>query len=206
VRHPLLPRLAAGLLALLLAAATVAAAEPTAAPTETELPQATESSEPTESPEVTEAPETPEPTESPEATEAPALEPADEELDEDELDEDEGPPSQAKLDAVVEKLAALGVAATADELAALAAERGFGQAVKALLFAEASGRSVGEILEMRDSGMGWGRIRKDLELSINPGIGRIMGNGHGLDQVRDRAAGGGPGNNGRGLALGHDKD
>jgi hypothetical protein len=73
---------------------------------------------------------------------------------------------------------------TTADLQALAATYGVGGAVRLEAWASASGKTVDEIAAMFDSGMGWGQIAKSLEqadpsLNLSPGIGWIMGNGHG---------------------------
>src|SRR5690606_7432672 len=93
-------------------------------------------------------------------------------------DEDtDGPPSPQLLDRLVGKLNDAGIETNADTIAGLAADYGVGGAVRLLAWADASGRSTGELAGMFDSGLGWGEIARELDL--HPGIGSIMGNGGG---------------------------
>lgn len=97
----------------------------------------------------------------------------------------EGPPSADELARTVDKLKAVGITATASELTDLAAKVGLGGAVRTYVFAHASGKTTAEILAMFQSGKGWGEIDHELNLSIGPGIGWIMGNGGGNDEAKD---------------------
>lgn len=67
---------------------------------------------------------------------------------------------------------------------------GFGQITMAYRLAAASGESVEAVFELRDSGMGWGRIVKDLGLHprdvMGGGNGRGRGNGRGNGRGSDR--------------------
>jgi hypothetical protein len=105
------------------------------------------------------------------ATEAPETE--------DPGDSADGPPSAAKIADVVGRLTAAGIPATAAQVEELAGKAGLGGAVRVLAFAKASGKTPAEILAMFQSGKGWGQIDHELNLSIGPGIGWIMGHGHG---------------------------
>lgn len=73
------------------------------------------------------------------------------------------------------------------QLADLAATYGLGGAVRLVAWSSESGKTIEEIAAMRDTGgpdggpMGWGQIAK--ELDVHPGIGSIMGNGHGRDDA-----------------------
>ena len=96
----------------------------------------------------------------------------------------EGPPSAAELARVVDKLKAVGITATASDLSDLATKVGLGGAVRVYAFAHASGKTPAEILVMFQGGQGWGEIDHELNLSIGPGIGWIMGNG-GSDKAKD---------------------
>ena len=80
---------------------------------------------------------------------------------------------------VVAALKAAGIPATADQIGQLMTQLGQGEAVRVLAFANASHQSPDAILKMFQGGKGWGQIKKDLSLSIGPGIGWIMGHGHG---------------------------
>ena len=108
--------------------------------------------------------------------------------------EDQGaPPSADEVARVVDRLADAGVDTDDDTVAALAADHGLGGAVRLLAWADASGLSVDEIAAMREGSgdegpMGWGRIARELnaanpDLHLRPGIGQIMGGGHGRDDA-----------------------
>lgn len=112
--------------------------------------------------------------------------------------EDQGaPPSADEVARVVERLADAHIDTNADTVAALAAEHGLGGAVRLLAWSDASGLSVDEIADMRTGSedtapMGWGRIARELNaenpgLDLHPGIGKIMGNGHGRDDAPGQA-------------------
>jgi hypothetical protein len=68
------------------------------------------------------------------------------------------------------------------QLQDLATTYGLGGAVRLVAWSSATGTPIEDIRAMRDgdgtegSGMGWGRIAK--ELGVKPGIGSIMGNGN----------------------------
>lgn len=79
-----------------------------------------------------------------------------------------------------ERLSDLGIDTA--EFEDFAARYGVGGAVRIYAWAAAKGMSVGDIADMRDGDgqpVGWGRIAK--ELGVHPGIGAIMGRGHGPD-------------------------
>jgi hypothetical protein len=150
----------------LMAVGTTFAAGPSAHP-----------SHPTKGPDATES-------EAPE-TEAPETEAPESEAPESEAPESESPDantasdvSAANLDRIVGLLADAGITTTADELKTLADQFGVGGAVRVLEFAHDSGKTSAEIVAMREAGDGWGKIRKNLELTGGSGIGKIMG-GHG---------------------------
>ena len=122
----------------------------------------------------------------PKASHAPdASEGPDESEGADEPDGSDGPPSADELARVVDKLKAVGITATASDLADLSAKVGLGGAVRVYAFAHASGKTPAEILAMFQGGKGWGEIKHELNLSIGPGIGWIMGNGGGNDKEKD---------------------
>jgi len=120
---------------------------------------ASESPDGSEGPEATDAPEASEAAEGPEGS--------------------EGPPSADEIARIVDRLKAAGITATASELTDLATKVGVGGAVRVFAFAHASGKTPSEIVAMFESGKGWGQIKKELNLSIGPGIGWIMGHGGG---------------------------
>jgi hypothetical protein len=112
-----------------------------------------------------------------------------------------GSPSPANLDRIVERLDNAGVTTDSETLADLAARYGVGGAVRLLAWAEASGQSVDDLAAMFDSGMGWGEIARQLNgeddsLSLHPGIGWIMGNGHSKDHGPSDRPGNAPGHAG----------
>jgi len=116
----------------------------------------------------------------PATTQKPAKAPepqASEALDQNEASD--AAPTAAEITDIVAKLKAVGITISEAGFKALAGKVGVGGAVRTMAFAHASGKTPAEILAMRDGGMGWGRIRKQLNLSITPGIGWIMGGGHG---------------------------
>jgi hypothetical protein len=100
-------------------------------------------------------------------------------------DGDDAPPSAEKIADVVGRLKAAGVPATSAQLQDLSGKVGLGGAVRVLAFADASGKTPAQILAMFTGGMGWGRISHELNLSIGPGIGWIMGNGHGKGHAKN---------------------
>lgn len=115
------------------------------------------------------------------ATRSPVAEPATRHH----ADEHEGP-EDAAVQRVVERL-------DVDEtrVRELAAEHGFGGAVRLLAW-EKAGVEIAGVEARRAEGQGWGEIAK--ELGVHPGIGSVMGNGggHGREnapgQQKDRGA------------------
>ena len=94
-------------------------------------------------------------------------------------DEEEGDPVAHAL----ERLGAAGIP-TDDNFAAVAEQYGVGGAVRLYAWADATGMTVDEIVDLRDGDgegppVGWGVLAKELE--VHPGIGSIMGRGHGPD-------------------------
>jgi hypothetical protein len=87
--------------------------------------------------------------------------------------------------ALVDLLKAQGIDATADELKTLAATYGVGGAVRIEAWAAATNQSVADLVAAYEaSGVGWGAFARQLEandssLHLSPGIGWIMGHGHG---------------------------
>ena len=103
--------------------------------------------------------------------------------------EADAPPTAEDLARVEERLLANGIPFDESVLNDLAARYGVGGAVRVLAWSQAADMDVAEITAMRDgtdteAGMGWGRIAKDLE--VHPGIGEIMGNGHGRDSAPEQ--------------------
>jgi len=110
-------------------------------------------------------------------------------------DEEEGAPSQQVLDKVVDRLGALDppIVTDAATVAALAEKYGVGGAVRILAWGAATDADVAG---MRDSGMGWGQIAKQLneedadgDLNLRPGIGWVMGGGQGEGHGKANAPG-----------------
>ena len=89
------------------------------------------------------------------------------------------PPTADQIAGVVAALNAAGIITTADQVKQLTTKLGLGEAVRVLAFANASNKSTDAIVTMFQGGKGWGQIKKELGLSIGPGIGWIMGHGHG---------------------------
>jgi hypothetical protein len=85
-----------------------------------------------------------------------------------------------------------GITTDASALTGLADTYGMGGAVRILAFADAAGVDPAEVTALRDAGMGWRQIARELGIDLGPGIGWIM-NGHGQDQT-DKDKGPGPGN------------
>jgi hypothetical protein len=102
-----------------------------------------------------------------------------EESESPEASESEGSPSAAEIARIVDNLKAAGITVTADQLTAMAAKVGLGGAVRVFVFAHASGKTPDQILAMFQGGKGWGQIVHELGLKINPGLGGVMGKGHG---------------------------
>jgi nucleotide-binding universal stress UspA family protein len=97
-------------------------------------------------------------------------------------DEADAPPTEEELAHAADRLTANEIPFTDAELSDLATRYGIGGAVRLLALADAEEVDVEVIASMRDGtdtepGMGWGRIAR--ELGQHPGIGSIMGNGHG---------------------------
>lgn len=104
-------------------------------------------------------------------------------------DEAEDAADAAAIAGAIDRLAEGGIE-VADQGAfeTLAESYGLGGAVRLHAWAHATGMSVEELTELRDTGgpdggpMGWGRLAKDLRdqgFDVRPGIGSIMGGGRG---------------------------
>ncbi|MEO6295323.1 MAG: hypothetical protein ABIP01_06390 [Candidatus Limnocylindria bacterium] len=112
-------------------------------------------------------------------------------------DGEDAPPTAEDIAHAVERLQASDLDVEPSLLTELTAEYGLGGAVRIVAWSadNAKEADMAAIRAMRDgdgtegSGMGWGRIAK--ELGVHPGIGSIMGNG---------------GGHGRGDAPGQQKD
>ena len=102
---------------------------------------------------------------------------------------EDAPPTAEELAHAAERLTDRGIAFNDAQLADLATRYGLGGAVRILAWAAdpSVGMTVDEIAARRDgdgtTGVGWGRLAK--ELGTHPGIGWIMGNGggHGRDDA-----------------------
>ena len=163
------------LVALGLLVSTVMAASPSPSPA------ASPGASPASSPQAKESPER-NAAESPKPSRtAEAPEPADAETP-------GTPPTADQIAGVVAALNAAGITTTADQVKQLTTKLGLGEAVRVLAFANANAsdkstdamdKSTDAIVTMFQGGKGWGQIKKELGLSIGPGIGWIMGHGHG---------------------------
>ncbi len=101
-------------------------------------------------------------------------------------DDADTPPTAEELAHAAERLEASGIAVDDAVLGDLAGRYGLGGAVRVLAWSDELAMGVEEIAAMRDGtdaepGMGWGQIAH--ELGVHPGIGSIMGNGHGKDDA-----------------------
>jgi hypothetical protein len=113
-------------------------------------------------------------------------------------DQDEGTPSQQVLDKVVDRLGAIDppigpIVTDAATVAELAAIYGVGGAVRILAW---GALTDADVAGMRDSGMGWGEIARQLneddaegDLDLRPGIGWVMGGGQGEGHGKANAPG-----------------
>jgi len=106
-----------------------------------------------------------------------------------------GAPSQQVLDKIVDRLGALDppIVTDAATVAELAATYGVGGAVRILAWGAATDADVAG---MRDGGMGWGQIARQLneedaegDLNLRPGIGWVMGGGQGEGHGKANAPG-----------------
>lgn len=109
---------------------------------------------------------------------------------EDEEPEADEAPSADVVALVIEKFATAGVTTTPEEVEKLAAEYGLGGAVRIISWANASGKSVDEIVAMKEAGKGWGQVAK--ELGLPRGNGSIMNGGHGKGHKKDNPTPGEP--------------
>lgn len=93
--------------------------------------------------------------------------------------DDEAPPTAEDLAHAGTRLEASGVSVDAAVLGDLASRYGTGGAVRlyAWQHENENGASLEDLAAMRDAGMGWGQIAR--ELGVHPGIGSVMGNGGG---------------------------
>ncbi|MDQ3689739.1 MAG: hypothetical protein M3406_06850 [Chloroflexota bacterium] len=103
----------------------------------------------------------------------------------DEADDAEQPSAEALAHAG-DRLTASDIPFDEAVLADLATRYGVGGAVRTLAWASQATLDVEQITSMRDGtdtepGMGWGQIARELDL--HPGLGSIMGNGHGRENA-----------------------
>jgi hypothetical protein len=89
------------------------------------------------------------------------------------------PPTAEELAHARDRLEANGIAADDATLADLAGRYGLGGAVRLYAWSDETGLAIEELASRYDEGTGWGVLAK--ELDVHPGIGSIMGNGHGRD-------------------------
>jgi len=96
---------------------------------------------------------------------------------------DEGTPDATDIAHAIDRLSAQGFAVDESQLTDLAGRYGVGGAVRLVVWADETGKTIDELAAMRDgdgspgSGMGWGQIAH--ELGVHPGIGAVMGGGNG---------------------------
>ena len=101
-------------------------------------------------------------------------------------DEEETPPTAEEIAHAASRLRAKEIPFAEATLNDLATRYGLGGAVRILAWSNGNAELQAEIIRLRDTGspeggpMGWGRIVKELELDVKPGLGSIMGNGGGL--------------------------
>jgi hypothetical protein len=177
-------RVVAAIAILVLATGTALAASPSPDASPAADPSASAAASPSEVAATPSPSPSPSPSASPIAatptpsTASPSPEPA-EASESPETDEPDRPPTAAEAADIVAKLKAAGISTTTAAFQALAAQVGTGGAVRTLAFAQASGRTPAQIVALRESGMGWGKMKKELGLNIGPGIGWIMGGGNG---------------------------
>lgn len=113
---------------------------------------------------------------------ADADEPADEPGDE-ANDAADGPPSADLVAKVLQRLSEAGIVTDADTLSGLIDTYGVGGAVRLLSWADTTGTALADLQALRDGGMGWGQIARQLNeadgsVHVSPGIGSIMSGGH----------------------------
>ena len=86
-----------------------------------------------------------------------------------------------------------------------------GGAVRLLSWSDASGMAVADLQALRDGGMGWGQIARQLNdadesVHVSPGIGWVMSGGHGQGHAADATDADSDGKvNGRDTAPGQNK-
>jgi hypothetical protein len=110
-----------------------------------------------------------------------------------EADEADGAPASPELVArMLQRLTDAGMDTDASTLATLIDTYGVGGAVRLLAWSDASGSAVADLQQLRDGGMGWGQIARQLNadssLQLSPGIGWVMSGGHGKGHDKSNAA------------------
>jgi hypothetical protein len=101
---------------------------------------------------------------------------------------EDGPPDASAVAHAADRLSSHGIDVDEAQLTDLAARYGVGGAVRLVVWADETGKTVDELVAMRDgdgspgSGMGWGQIAH--ELGVHPGIGAVMGGGNGQGNGR----------------------
>ena len=104
-------------------------------------------------------------------------------------DEEDAPPTADEIAHAAERLRAKEITVDDAVFNELVTAYGVGGAVRIMAWSNGDPAVIADIRAKRDgdgtegSGMGWGRIAKDM--GVNPGIGSIMGNGggHGRDNA-----------------------
>lgn len=104
-------------------------------------------------------------------------------------DEEDAPPTAEEIANAADRLRANEITVDDAVFNELVTAYGVGGAVRVMAWSNGDPLVIADIRDKRDgdgtegSGMGWGRIAK--ELNVNPGIGSIMGNGggHGRDNA-----------------------
>lgn len=110
-------------------------------------------------------------------------------------DEEDAPPTADEIAHAAERLRANEITVDDAVFNELVTAYGVGGAVRIMAWSDGDADVIAEIRAKRDgdgtegSGMGWGRIAKDM--GVNPGIGSIMGNGggHGRDNAPGQQGG-----------------
>lgn len=104
-------------------------------------------------------------------------------------DEADAPLTDETTQALVDRLADVGLETDVATLTALAADHGVGGAVRLLAWAQETGTDLEVIAGMRADGMGWGQIARELG-GPHPGIGSWMRGTHEVDDAAAATGGG----------------
>lgn len=100
-------------------------------------------------------------------------------------DEEETPPTAEEIAHAADRLREKQIPFEDAALNDLATRFGLGGAVRILAWSNGDAELQAEIIRLREGdgteegAMGWGRIVRELDLGVNPGLGSIMGNGGG---------------------------